>query len=139
MERAYYVKNLWYPERCIIRHTYSIWLANEHKESKPADRAVHCGVPDHGAYRFCAFGIFESAQINQTSRVIEGNEVIKNWGCHWPPFHEPSPHPDPLPSHPMEAERGQHANVHGDVAIDWLAAGSWIQGVKLSEKSHPPR
>ena len=33
----------------------------------------------------------------------------------------PSPHPDPLPSHPMGAARGHQEDVCGDSSVNWLA------------------
>ncbi len=50
---------------------------------------------------------------------------------------EPSPHPDPLPSHPMGAEREQLAGATGHSG-DWqLATGSRVQCAILSGKYLP--
>jgi hypothetical protein len=40
-------------------------------------------------------------------------------------FHEPSPHPDPLPSHRMGAEREQEKDTHCFTDVLGAAAGSW--------------
>jgi hypothetical protein len=37
---------------------------------------------------------------------------------------QPSPHPDPFPSHRMGGERGRPAEARDDLAINWLATGS---------------
>ncbi len=47
---------------------------------------------------------------------------------------EPSPHPDPLPSHPMGAERGQPA-VREPCPTDWQpTSGSWSQCMRKIER-----
>jgi hypothetical protein len=45
----------------------------------------------------------------------------------WPPPHEPSPHPDPLPSHPMGAEREQQADTNCLIKVRRPESGSRVQ------------
>src|SRR5208337_808434 len=47
------------------------------------------------------------------------------------PPHEPSPHPDPLPSHRMGAEREQPADAIGFTEVCRAATGSGEQCAKL--------
>ena len=46
-------------------------------------------------------------------RLTQGLKPVKTRGYSRPPPQEPSPHPDPLPSHPMGAEREQQPNNGG--------------------------
>src|ERR1039458_8258208 len=45
--------------------------------------------------------------------------------CVFAPFHEPSPHPNPLPSHRMGAEREQETDTNCSTDVCRAAAGSW--------------
>ena len=52
-------------------------------------------------------GIINSGNTRRTAYVLRLSQAKQNR-----PAHEPSPHPDPLPSHPMGAEREQQADTN---------------------------
>jgi tRNA A37 methylthiotransferase MiaB len=54
-----------------------------------------------------------------------------------PPPHEPSPHPDPLPSHPMGAEREQQADTNCLIKARRPESGSGVQCADFPGNSHP--
>ena len=53
------------------------------------------------------------------------NFPAQGWELRSKAFHEPSPHPDPLPSHRMGAEREQRMDTICSTAVWRAAAGSW--------------
>jgi hypothetical protein len=53
------------------------------------------------------------------------------------PPHKPSPHPDPLPSHPMGAEREQQADTNCLIKARRPESGSGVQCANFSGNSHP--
>jgi hypothetical protein len=59
-------------------------------------------------------------------RQVHGPNARQNFGVE--AFQEPSPHPGPLPSHRMGAEREQETDTNCSTEVCRAAAGSWCQG-----------
>ena len=58
-------------------------------------------------------------------RQVHGPNARQNFGVE--AFQEPSPHPGPLPSHRMGAEREQETDTNCSTEVCRAAAGSWFQ------------
>jgi len=62
---------------------------------------------------------------------------IQTWLAQRPSFHQPSPHPVPLPSHRMGAEREERADTNGSAEVCGAATGSGVRGAPRNVEARP--
>jgi cation transport ATPase len=78
----------------------------------------------------------EGAVQGGNAQILSGISHPESQNSMEPSPQEPSPHPDPLPSHPMGAEREQQADANSSVEGCEQASGPGVQWANSSGKSH---